>query len=49
MVVTPSAAAAAGDSRYSAVPARVVRPPTVTTDLYQNVGSSPPSYVQALG
>ena len=36
------------DSRYNAVPARVARPPTVTTDLYQNVSNSPPSYAQAL-
>ena len=37
------------ESRYNAVPARVARPPTVTTDLYQNVSSPapPPSYSQA--
>ena len=46
MVVTPAASTA--DSRYNTVPARVVRPPTVTADLYQNVGSSPPPYTQAL-
>ena len=47
MVVAPAAAASA-DPRYNAVSAaRVVRPMTVTTDLYQNVGGSPPPYTQA--